>query len=77
MRIKIKLDKGQSPEDADNELFKAMSLHANGDAHESEFDDPVMQEYIEDLTRKFSMMLERAMDDIHAKLDSEHGNDYF
>ena len=77
MRIKIKLDKGQSPEDADNELFKAMSLHANGDAHEDEFDDPVMQEYIDDLKRKFSMMLEQAMDEIHTKLDLEHGNDYF
>ena len=77
MRIKIQLDKYQTPEDADNELFKAMSIHANGDAHEDEFDDPVMQQYIDDLKVKFSMMLEQAMLEIHNELDSEHGNDYF
>ena len=77
MKIKIKLDKYQTPEDADNELFKAMTIHANGDAHEDEFDDPVMEEYVTDLRTKFSRMLEQAMHEIHEKLDLEHGNDYF
>ena len=77
MKIKIKLDKNQTPEDADNRLYKAMSLHANGDAHDDDFDDPVMQQLLDDLSLKFQAMMRETMDEIHEELDLEHHDDYF
>ena len=76
MKIKIQLDKNQTPEEADNSLFKALSLHANGDAHEDKFDDPVMQDLLDDLERKFAEMLSGTMAEIHNELDMEHTDDY-
>ena len=51
-----------------------LSLHANGDAH---LDDPVMQDLLDDLERKFSEMLSGTMAEIHNELDMEHTDDYF
>ena len=55
-KVKIYLDKGETIQDAEEQLSKALALHSTGDVHvEESFDDPAMihaQEEMENIHKK-------------------------
>lgn len=59
-KVKILLEKGETPADADEALLKALAHHATGDAHDEDvFDDPAM------------MHMAQRLEEIHTKIQAD------
>lgn len=59
-KVKILLENGETPLDADHALQKALELHTTGEIHDAQaFDDPAMVHVVQ------------RMDDIHTKIYAE------
>jgi len=72
MKIKIGLRKGQTPEEAEEELFKALSEQRSGNSHSEEFDDPIMEAIAQKIIEKHSQIWEASLEEINQLLDEEY-----
>ena len=72
MRIKVLLEKGETQRDADLALYKAVTFHSNGDAHEAEFMDPAIKDIYAKLETEYKLMIDKTIREISDQLDDEY-----
>tara|TARA_R110000868_G_C10973188_1_gene771551 strand:+ start:86845 stop:87078 length:234 start_codon:yes stop_codon:yes gene_type:complete len=64
VKVKIELKKGETKEEAEELLFKALDLHRTGEIHTREsFEDPAMLD--------ISQRVAKVQEDIHAEMMAE------
>ena len=72
-KVKIILEKGESPSDADAMLLKALQLHSTGDVHIDEsFDDPAMIDAAAHLERIHKQIYSEMLEEINDVIDAEY-----
>ncbi len=68
MKVKIELDEGQTPDSAEEELYKALNSHRSGDMHSDKFTDPAMEhvsDYMKAVYREhYTLMMNEIMDEL-------------
>jgi hypothetical protein len=71
-RVKVMLEPGETQEQAEESLFKAMSMHRDGGAHESEdFLDAAMQDQAAVMNRVYEMFFDKMLGEINDVIDEE------
>ncbi len=74
-KIKIFLEKGETPESADLALLKALNLHVSGDIHlDEDFADPAMTSAVDKLEELYKNVSQKMMAEIMSAIDGEYGN---
>lgn len=72
--VKIELRKGETPEQAEDLLFKAFEAQRNGDTHGEEFNDPAMADLLNRVLKineeQYALMLQ----EINEALEQEYRN---
>ena len=72
-RIKIFVEDGETVEEVESNLVKAISHQISGDVHESEsFDDPAMKSVAEKMIKAHSEMYKNMLQEIFQELEKEH-----
>jgi hypothetical protein len=75
-KVKVFLNKGETPLDADLSLLKAIELHSSGDIHVTEsFDDPAMIEIAKKLETINKIVYANMIKEIIAALEDEYRGD--
>lgn len=72
VNIDIKLQKGQTPEEAEELLYKALAFQRSGDIHGDEFLDPVMQDASQKMIKMHEKVWTDSLNEILALLDEEY-----
>lgn len=72
--IKVILEKGETPEQAENLLFKAFEAQRTGEIHQDEFNDPAMRDLILRMEAKFKEEHDAMIQEIIQALEEEHSN---
>ena len=75
-KIKVELEKGETIEEVENKLIKALDFHRNGDVHKEEFHDPAMHDLASQIERQHRDMFAEMLDEILNALDSEYQDGY-
>jgi len=70
-KVKILLEPGESQEQAQDALVKALTAHENGDVHGDTFMDPVMEAAADGMKKKYQEMNREMMAEIEEVLDRE------
>lgn len=71
--MKIKIDcEGLTPEQAEEELFKALEFQRSGDIHGDEFLDSVMEETAQKMIAMHEKVWEDTLREIEEILDEEY-----
>lgn len=72
--VKVILEKGETPEQAEELLFRAFEAQRNGDIHGEEFNDPAMMDLLARMEeihkREYDLMLQ----EIFQVIEEEHSN---
>lgn len=71
LKIKIERPKDMSREEAEELLYKALSMPREGNAHEGGFQDPAMQSVADLMTQLHKRTVETLLDEIFREIDSE------
>lgn len=72
MKVKVILEKGETRDQADELLLKALASHQNGEAHEEDsFLDPAMQDVAAQMVLEYQKVHESMMREISEALDEE------
>jgi len=76
VEVKINLEEGQTPEQAEEQLYKALRAQRIGDAHGSSdaFLDPAMEHVSDNMKEAYADHFGRMMSEIYIELDQEHEN---
>ena len=74
MRIKVLLEKGETQRDADLALYKAVTFHSNGDAHEAEFMDAAIKDIYAKLEQEYNIMITNTIREISDQLEDEYND---
>jgi len=73
MKVKIKLEGKETVLEAEELLFKALSLHRSGDVHLNEsFDDPVMVDISNKMEKIHEDIYQEMMDEVIEALDEDY-----
>lgn len=72
MKVKITTDKGQTKEEAEELLYKALDSHRKGAQHSEEFQDPVMSELYSKMKQNYGEIYDSMLEEIFKELDKEH-----
>lgn len=72
MKVKIEVDKGQTKEEAEEVLYKALDSQRTGAIHNQEFQDPVMNELFHKLKDVYGSIHDDMLQAIFEELDKEH-----
>ena len=72
INVNIQLKKGQSPEEAEEMLYKALAFQRSGDIHGDEFLDPVMQEASQKMIKMHEKVWADSLKEILELLDEEY-----
>lgn len=74
MDVKIKLLAGQTPEQAEDQLYKALRAQRIGDAHgqDDSFIDPAMEHVADQMKQEYAHHFEMMLSDIFNEFDKEH-----
>ena len=75
--VKITLEKGETIEQAEEKLYKALDSHRNGDLHTEDFTDPAMKDLIDKMLRMHDQTYQELLQEIFDELDKEYSNDNF
>jgi len=76
-KIKIHLEKHETPELVDEMLIKALALHTNGDVHEGEkYGDVAIQNVVDYLSSLWENEWKELSEEIAEALRSEYEKDY-
>ncbi len=71
--IKVKIDCGDyTPEQAEEELFKALDFQRSGDVHGDEFVDEVMEETAQKMIKLHEQIWAETLKEIEDLLDEEY-----
>jgi hypothetical protein len=70
--VKIFLDKDETPEQAEDLLFKAMESQRNGDIHQDEFSDPAMRDLLDRMQKIYKDSYDELLQEIMEALDKEY-----
>lgn len=71
-KVKIILEKGETPEQAEDLLYKAFEAKRNGDAHEEDFSDPAMSDALSRMLKIQEDNYEAMLQEIIQALDEEY-----
>jgi hypothetical protein len=71
MKVKIEVQKGQTREEAEELLYKALDSHRTGAQHSQEFQDPVMRELDAELQHVYGEIYQEMLEDIFEIIDKE------
>lgn len=71
LKIKIERPAGMSQEEAENALYKALSMPREGNAHQDSFQDPAMQDVANTMEQLHSQISEDMLEEILTELDKE------
>lgn len=72
-KLKILLEKGETLQEAEDLIFKALNHHNNGDVHSShQFEDPAMVSVSERMEEIFKKINAEMMQEINEVLDEDH-----
>ena len=72
MKVKIQVDKGQTQEEAEELLYKALDSHRKGAQHSEDFQDPVMDQLFAEMKENYGDIYDDMMQAIFAELEKEH-----
>lgn len=73
--VKIELQPGETPDEAENLLFKAFEAQRNGDIHGEEYHDPAMRDTFNRMQEVFKREQTAMLEEIFRALDEEHQSD--
>ena len=77
MKVKIYAEGDETPEQAEEALFKALSAQRNGDAHLNEsFDDPAMVDLSRRLAEEHKKIYQDLVQEINDAIDEEYNDGY-
>ncbi len=71
-KIKILLDKNETPEEAEEILYKALNAQRNGDIHTEDFSDPAMVDVVSVMEKFHKDIYVDMMREIQEVLDREY-----
>jgi len=71
-KVKIIAGKGESVEEAEEKLYKAMNSHRTGELHTEDFQDPAMKDLVQRMINKHGDMYKDMLDEIFNELDKEY-----
>lgn len=74
-RVKILLDKGETKEQAELKLLKALELTTSGDYLKEDYEEPAMQDLFNLMQSRFEQEYELMMEEIFHELDKEYSDD--
>lgn len=74
-KVKIELEKGMTPDQAEEMLFKAFEAQRNGDMHTEEFSDPAMQDVLARMEKLHKDSYDLMIQEIIAALEGEYKKD--
>ena len=73
-KIQIFLDKDETPEQAEDLLFKAIESQRNGELHQDEFSDPAMKNALDRMEKIYKDNYAELLQEIMQALDEEYDN---
>ena len=77
-RIKIILKNGETREEVEEQLLKALNLHKSGDIHDSEkFEDPAMDDLENKIAKLHELMFQEMLNEVVAEIDREYSDGNF
>lgn len=72
-KVKIFVDPGETVEEVEDSLFKAISHHNSGNVHENEsFDDPAMTDLMATLEKSHKETYAKMIQEIMQRLDKDY-----
>lgn len=73
MSLKVDIDrpKGMSREEAEELLYKALSVSRDGNAHQEGFKDPAMQSVADLMNKLHKRTIDALLDEIFSEIDKE------
>lgn len=72
--VKIELKKGETPEQAEDLLLKAIESQRNGDVHGEEFSDPAMSNLVDLMLKLHEKEYALMLQEINEALEQEYRN---
>ena len=72
MKVKIELAKGETKEEAEELLYKALDSHRKGAQHSEDFQDPVMDQLFAEMKEDYGDIYDDMLQAIFKELDKEH-----
>ena len=75
-KVKVIAEKGESLDEAEEKLYKALNAHRTGDLHTEDFSDPAMKDLVERMTLKHEIIYKEMMDEIFEVLDEEYNGNF-
>ena len=70
-RIEIHLESDETPEEAEEQLYKSLHAQRTGELHKEDFHQPAARAVVSKLSRQHAKMLKSMMKDIEEVLDRE------
>lgn len=71
-KVKIFLSPGETLQEAEDSLLKAMNHHNNGDVHSETFQDPAMDSVADRMIDAHSKIYKEMLEEIFETLDQEY-----
>lgn len=71
LKIKIERPEGMTQEEAEELIYKALSMPRQGEAHQEEFQDPAMQNVVDIMVKLHKNIAKDIATEIFAQLDKE------
>jgi len=69
MKVSIHLEKGETREEAEELLYKAVTAQRNGNIHTDQFPDPAMEHMAEKMKKRYQEMLVDMVREINEEID--------
>lgn len=76
-KVRIIAEGGETIDEAEEKLYKAMRSHRTGDSHSEDFSDPAMRDLLIKMENEHEEMYADMMREIFEVLDEEYSNGYF
>lgn len=72
-KVKILLDKGETVEEAEQDLIKSLSFQSSGDVHDEEqFNDPAMNEISDKILAMHEAQYQKMLQEIFETLNEDY-----
>lgn len=71
-KVKIILDSGETIQEAEDSLIKAITSQDRGEAHTESFDDPAMQSVVNKMEEIHKKIYQEMLADINEALDKDY-----
>lgn len=71
-KVKIFLSPGETQQDVEEVLFKALNHHNSGDVHQENFEDPAMTDLVHKLESTHKKIYSEMLQEISETLDEDY-----